>query len=215
MSPFVKAAVLAFALLSPAAAAAQVTLGARVGLALPLGDLADGTPAKGNIDFAYPVEGAIGWKLSPSLEVGLQGGYAFTSVGGDWSEACAVSGRECRAHLWNLAARGEYAVKAGDFLPFAAATLGWEWEVERWELSPGNWEQTRRSGWLAGVEAGAYVPATRTLDLGAYVGASFGQLLSATVKGEIAGYAKTDSGAIPNPALHGWLSIGLRGRFTL
>ncbi|HSN13713.1 MAG TPA: hypothetical protein VLT61_03720 [Anaeromyxobacteraceae bacterium] len=215
MSPFTKAAILSCVLLSPATATAQVTLGVRAGLALPLGDLEDGTPAKERLDFAYPIEGAIGWRLSPSLEVGVQGGYAFTSVGGDWSKECAVSGRECRAHLWNLAARGEYAVKAGDFLPFVAATLGWEWEVERWEVSADDWEQTRRNGWLGGLEAGAYAPVTKTLELGAYVGASFGQLRSATVKGEIAGYAYTDSGAIPSPAVHGWLSIGLRGRFTL
>jgi hypothetical protein len=211
----IKAALLACALLSPAAATAQVTIGARGGLALPLGTLEDGTPAKQNVDFAYPVEGVVGWKLSPALEVGLQGGYAFTSTGGDWSKECAVTGRTCRAHLWNLAARGEYAVKAGDFLPFVAATLGWEWEVERWELRADDWEQRRRSGWLAGLEAGAYVPATKTLDLGAYVGGSLGQFLSVTVNGENAGYAYSDSGAIHGPAVHGWLSIGLRGRFTL
>ncbi|MGB8931034.1 MAG: hypothetical protein WCC48_07285 [Anaeromyxobacteraceae bacterium] len=208
-------ALLAGLLLAPAVTAAQVTLGARAGMAFPLGDLERGAAVKEAVERAYPIEAAVGWKLTPSVEVGLQGGYAFASQGGDASRECAVTGSTCKVHLWNVGARGEYEALAGSLRPFAAATLGWEWEVERWKVRPDDWDQTSRSGWLAGLEAGAYLPATKKLDLGAFVGLSFGQFLWKSEKGETLGEPHADAAAIASPALHGWLSIGLRGRFTL
>jgi hypothetical protein len=184
-------------------------------VAFPLGDLEEGTPAKEKVARAFPLEATVGWRLAPELEVGLQGGYGIGTKADGWTSDCGATARDCTVHLWSVAARGEVAKKMGDLLPFAAATIGWEWEVERWETSSDNWERTSRSGWLAGLEAGADLPIVDGLYLGGFVGASVGQLRVLSVSGETAGYGYEDAGEVPSPVLHGWLSIGVRGKFSL
>lgn len=215
MIPLLKSTVVACALLAPMVTTAQLTLGVRAGAAFPLGDLEEGRPVDERLARAFPLEASVGWRLSPGVEVGLQGGYGIGSKADGWTSDCSATAGDCRVHLWTVAARGEVATKMGDLLPFAAATLGWEWEVERWETSADNWERTSRSGWLAGLEAGADLPITEGLHLGGFVGASVGQFGALSVTGETAGYGYEDAGQVPGPALHGWLSIGLRGKFNL
>ncbi len=215
MDRLLKLTVLGCALLAPTVTTAQLVLGVRAGAAVPLGELEAGKRADEIVARVFPVEASVGWLLAPDLEVGLQGGYGFGSISDAWTNDCSATGRDCSVHLWRLAARGEYAAAKGDFLPFVAATLGWEWEVERWETSADNWDRFTRSGWLAGIEAGADLPLAKGLQMGAFVGASFGQLLSRSLKREVAGLGTEDAGAITSPEMHGWISIGVRGKFTL
>lgn len=215
MYPAVKAAVLAGALLAPGVASAQLTLGARAGVALPFGELEEGAPAKDVFARTYPIEATVGWRLTPALEAGVQATWAPASEGEAWTLACAMTGRDCGAHLWRLAARGEYAGRAAELRPFAAVTLGWEWEVERWELQSDSWGRTARNGWLAGLEAGADLPLARKVDLGAFIGLSFGQYRWWSERGELAGYPLDDAGTVGGASIHGWVSIGLRGRLSL
>ncbi|HSM91485.1 MAG TPA: hypothetical protein VLT47_01290 [Anaeromyxobacteraceae bacterium] len=215
MTPLLKPAVLACALLAPAVTSAQLTLGARGGVAFPLGDQVKDASLKGRVERAYPLEVTAGWKLTPEVEVGLQGGYAFASPGSASSDECRATGSDCKVHLWNVAVRGEYVEPLADVQPFFAASLGGEWEVDRQEVGSENWERRTRGGWLAGIEAGAYVAAAKWLDLGAFLGVSLGQYRWQWEKGQTAGYAHSDAGGIQDPAVHGWFTVGLRGRFVL
>jgi hypothetical protein len=202
---------------SPAPAPSQLTLGARAGLSFPLGDAQGGTTLKKGIERGYPLELWAGWRVTPDFEAGLQGGYVPASVGSDRLDECSDQGVTCSAYLWRLAARGEYSLRVPGWVsvPWGAATLGWEWAVDRWELDSANWEKRSASGWLLGFEAGIDRPLSKIFEVGIYAGVSFGQYRALSVSGETVGYGYSDSGAMPDPAVHGWLSVGLRGAFRL
>jgi hypothetical protein len=210
-------ALAACALLAPTVTPAQLGLGlgAQAGVALPLGDQESGTALKDVVSRAFPLELRATWRIAPRVAVGLQGGYGVVSDGDPRSAACASTGVDCTAHLWRVAARGEYALGGEQWLPYAAATLGWEWEVLRWELAGDNWEKATRSGVLAGVELGVDRPVKPKFNLGAYVGLWMARYSALSVKGETAGYGYSDSGSVPSPAIHGWAGVGLRGTFNL
>lgn len=209
-------ALAACALVAPTVTAAQLRVGASVGLAFPAGDAEADTKVSDLIKRAYPLELRAAWQLTPRVAAGLQGGYLVATDGESRDAACATTGADCKAHGWRLAARGEYGFGGEAWFPFVAALAGWEWQVLRWELAGDNWEKTSRSGWTAGLEAGVdhrlYPP---RFTWGAFVGVSLGQFRTVTVEGETAGYAYEDRAAISDPAIHTWFTLGLRGTFGI
>lgn len=211
------AALAACALLAPTVTPAQLGLGlgAQAGVAFPLGDQESGTAMKDVVARAFPLELRATWRIAPRVDVGIQGGYGVVSEGDPRSKTCTSTGADCTAHLWRAAARGEYALGGEKWRPYAAATLGWEWEVLRWELAGDNWEQETRSGWLAGAELGVDTAVKPSFDLGAYVGLWIARYSALSVKGEWLGTAYSDQGSVSSPAVHGWVGVGLRGTFKL
>lgn len=206
----------ACALLAPGVAGAQLVLGAQAGAAFPIGDLEDGAAMKDAVARAFPLELRVGWRLDPALSLGLQGGWGYANLAEPMVTTCSNTGADCTSHLWRVAARGEYAFGGERWMPFAAATLGWEWAVQRWELSSGNWEKATRSGWLAGIEGGVDRPFSERLSGGVFVGLSAGQYRAISYKGEAPGFGEyEDAGEVASPSVHGWLSVGLRGTFSL
>jgi hypothetical protein len=192
-----------------------LVFGVQAALAFPSGDRETGTALDDRTSRAVPLQLRAGWRITPEIEAGLQGGYALADVASAWRQDCRDTGVACDVHLWRVAARGEYAWRKPDYFPWAAATLGWEWEVERWKQGSGNWEQATRSGWLAGIEAGIDRPFTRYFDAGIFAGFAFGQYVGLSVTGETAGYGYSGSASVQAPALHRWLTFGLRGSLTL
>jgi hypothetical protein len=193
----------------------RLVFGAQAALAFPTGTRDSGIPMDERTSRAVPLQLRAGWRITPEIEAGLQGGYALAEIASAWKQDCRDTGVSCGVHLWRLAARGEWSRRKPDYFPWAAVTLGWEWEVERWEQGSGNWEQATRSGWLAGIEAGIDRPFTRYFDAGIYAGFALGQYVGLSLTGETAGYGYSGSTSIHAPALHRWLTFGLRGSFTL
>lgn len=203
------------ALLAPSVTTAQVILGAQAGASLARGDAEDGIAMDGEVKGAFPLELRAGWRLTPQVTVGLQGGYAFATDGETRDAFCTATGADCSGHLWRVAARGEYRRYGEVWRPYGAATLGWEWQAERWELAGDNWEERSRSGLLAGIEGGFERPLGGRFRGGAFVGLNVGRYGALSVKGENAGYAYSDHGAVDGPTVHVWLGLGLRVSFEL
>jgi opacity protein-like surface antigen len=203
----------ACALLAPTVTPAQLVLGAQAGASLARGDLERGVPIDGDVRLAFPLELRAGWRLSPAIVVGLQGGYGLVSEGERRADFCSSTGADCGAHLWRIAARGEYGFGGTRYFPHVAATLGWQWLVERWELGADNWDQSTWGGWVLGLEAGVNLPLARKLRGGAFAGLGVSQLLTISEKGETAGYAHEDSGALASPTAQVWAGVGLRVTF--
>jgi len=200
----------ACALLAPVVGRAQLVLGAQAAVGLPQGDL-EGEVALGDeAARAFPVELRAAWRVTPAIALGLQGGWGYVSAGDARDAFCASTGVDCSAHLWRLAARAEYGFAGEKYLPFLAATLGWQWLVERWETSEDNWDQTRWGGWLLGLEAGIELPLGRRFRGGLFAGAALGQFLTVAEEGETGGFAHEDAGAVRDPAASVWLGLGLR-----
>lgn len=210
------AALAACALLAPTVTPAQLRLGASAGVAFPAGDVEAGTALSDVVQRSFPLELRAAWQVTPKIAAGLQGGWAFVSAGEARDAACASTGADCTAHGWRLAARGEYGFGGEKWFPFAAALVGWEWQVLRWELAGDNWEKTSRNGWTVGFEAGVdHRLRPPHFTWGAFAGLSLGQFRAVTVEGETAGYAYEDKGSVADPAIHAWFTLGLRGTFGM
>lgn len=221
MSPLLAAAAAcALAATSPAsspepARPPRASLGLSAALWMPAGELEAGRDAEGAIGRSFPLELRAGWRLTHELEVGLAGGYAFTTVGSAQESWCTDRGVTCDVQLWRAVARVEYRLRTARWIPWGAGLVGWERLRERWEDDSADWERLTWDGWLAGIEAGVDAPAVRALDVGIFVSFGFGQLRRRAVSGETAGYAYAGSGGVADPALHRWLGIGVRGTLGL
>jgi hypothetical protein len=189
----------------------RVSLGVSAALRMPGGELEAGRDAEGAVGRSFPIELRAGWRLTPELEVGLAGGYAFASVGSERKDECSDRGVTCDVHLWRAVARAEYRHRTARWIPWGAGLVGWERLVERWEADASNWERQTLNGWLAGLEAGVDAPAVRSLDVGIFVSFGLGQHRWRSLSGETAGYAYEGSGQVADPGLHRWLGIGVRG----
>ena len=203
----------ACALLAPSVTSAQLLIGAQAGLALPAGKVEPGLALKDEVALAVPLELRVAWRVAPRIAVGLQGGYAFASEGKARKQECETTGVACKGHLWRIAARGEYAFDGMEWRPLAAATLGWEWLVERWEMASDNWDQQTWGGPVASLELGVERSLARRVTGGAFLTAAVAQYRAQSVKGETAGYAYADSAGVVSPAAHAWFGVGLRITF--
>jgi hypothetical protein len=206
----------ACALLAPSVTKAQLVLGGQAGVGFPVGDVEQDAPFKEAVAHAFPVELRAMWHLSPELSGGLQGGFGYATAADERDGLCRDTGADCTQHLWRIAARGEYSFPGERVFPYLAGTLGWEWLVERWEVSSGNWEQATVGGPLVGAEAGLDIPHLERLRGGVFVGLSLGQYRSRWVKGEVPAFGEyQDAGEVADPAVHGLVTLGLRGSFSL
>jgi hypothetical protein len=208
------AALAACALLAPTVTPAQLRLGASAAVGFPAGDVEAGAKLSDVVQRSFPLELRAAWQVTPKIAAGLQGGYLVATNGKARDAACASTGADCTAHGWRLAARGEYGFGGEKWFPFAAALVGWEWQVLRWELAGDNWEKTSRNGWTVGFEAGLdHRLRPPYFTWGAFMGLSVGQYRFVKVEQEIAGTALTDEGTVRDPAVHAWFTLGLRGTF--
>jgi hypothetical protein len=190
-----------------------VALGLRASAAVPTGETESGRAQVDGVQWAFPLEAMVAWRLRPELAVGLQGGYAPALVAAARTAECADTGVGCGARLWRLAARGEYAWRQPSWFPWMAATAGWEWQSELWTRAAADRSQTRWGGPTLGVELGIDAVSSRRIEAGVYVGCSLGAYVLKTVKSETAGYPQTDTASVASPALHQWLWAGVRVSF--
>lgn len=197
-------------LAAPAIARAQLVAGVQTGVGLLRGDLVKDVTMEGDVKVAVPVELVLGWRLSPALTLGLQGGYGFTWVGDTRDKTCAATGVSCSSHLWQLGGRADYAFGEGWVRPYAAGILGWQWLTERWSMSSSNWDESTWSGWQLGAEGGVAFPMGWKLRGAGYVGLGLGEFVRLSEEGRTAGYAHSDSGGVPDRAVHYWLGLGFR-----
>lgn len=203
-------AVAACTLAAPLATRAQWIAGVQAGAAAARGDVHAGETMKDDVKLAIPLEVVGGWKLTPALLVGLQGGYGFAPVGSGLDQLCLDTGRSCKSHLWRVAARVEYTFGRQAWHPYAAGLLGWEWLVQRWEVSSSNWQKSSWSGWLAGLEGGYEFPMGWKLHGAGSVLLGLGRYEHLSDEGQIAGYDYSDSGGVSGTRMHVWLGLGFR-----
>jgi len=202
------------ALLLPATGRAQVTLGARVGYGFGFGDVG-GSLAMGDwVNGQVPLQVDALYRVNPRLALGLYYSYGFAQVDGDAAGACDVPGADCTATVKRVGVQGTYAfAPRRRITPWAGANVGYEWNaIESSDPSqqPSETSRTTFKGWeYLGLQGGA------DLQLGAKVAA--GPFLAVSIsrygEGETPGSSVDGSESIDEKKLHGWLTLGLRGRF--
>jgi outer membrane protein with beta-barrel domain len=195
---------LALAVLVPAAAQAQWTIGARTGYAIPLGD-ADGSAAMSDITTGQiPLQLDIGYRLpNTALTLGGYVSYGFGSAAGLTKDACDFAGESCSTSTFRIGAQLLYSLAQPNqtTLPWIGVGLGYD----SLKLSASGGDVTT-SGIEFILQGGLDWRLSPQFTLGGFASLSFGQY------NDISDSTGT-SGSITDKRTHEWLTIGIRGAF--
>jgi hypothetical protein len=196
------------ALLLPTASHAQFTLGARVGYAFGLGDVAD-SPS-GALEMSdwneshVPLQLDALFRLTPQLALGGYFSYGFGQTG----DVCDFPGADCDGRVTRLGVQGTYTVATtGSIVPWFGAGFGYEWNT----IDDGFDEATFKGWEYLNLQAGGDFRVGQQFWVGPYVMFSLGEYGDV----ESDGVSGDFDVSIPDTTMHQWLSFGLRGKFDL
>lgn len=192
----------------PTTSQAIVSLGLRLGVGLPAGDLQKGVLYKDQISSQVPLQLDVMFGR-PSFQLGLYVGGAFNNlnanslaVGETGKSASLRAGVQATSELLDLGLVGVW-VGLGTGYEAAQAVID----------SPTSSIRSTVSGWeFATVSAGADLKFIPLVSVGLYGSAGFGMFSSA--KQEEAGGATTTA-SITDKTVHSMFTIGLRGALNL
>lgn len=205
------AALLAGALAAlPAGAAGRgpLELGARIALAVPLGDAEPGAPLADAVSGQLPVWLEVSYRLSPRLSLGAFGALAPGLPGEGLAGACDRTGSGCaslglRAGLQAVIDLAPAARPS----PWIGLGAGAEWLRSSAGSTTHTW-----SGWeWAMVQGGAAWPVGGKGALGPFVSAGVGRY----ERRAIAEGGGSATFVVSDPAVHAWVQVGVRGTLRL
>jgi hypothetical protein len=179
-----------------------LTLGARVGYGIPLGDAMAGVSLGDVVSGQIPVQLEAAWRFDRSFRLGLYAQYGFASVAG----AFCPAGASCSGQNLRLGAEAAYALGTGRTRPWIGAGLGVEWQTAK-VTAGGVGNDLQLFGLeLLNLQAGVDFRPSAALGLGPFASFSLGQYLTVTSGGASLTLAA---------ALHQWFQLGVRGAFDL
>jgi hypothetical protein len=202
---------LVVALLTPAAAHAGFTLGARAAWAIPNGDITEGIKLSDQIDGQVPIWLDLGWTVDQRLMLGIYFRYAMNVRDSDAISSCDFWDADCGGYGLGAGAQLQFRF-AGPAGPWLGAFGGFESLSFEARLRPGdqNADQAFR-GWEVGAQGGidfAWGPVV----LGPYAAVSVGRYTVIDLDlGDIGGPVAD----IADTANHTWIHLGLRVAFDL
>jgi hypothetical protein len=210
----------ALALAAPSAASAQMSLGARLGLAFPMGDAfeepisGEGQALSDGISSAIPLQLEASWRVSPDLAVGGYFSYGFGRVPDEAAGGvCDIPGVDCTGRTIRLGVQAIYSFNrpGTTFVPWLGAGIGYEWASLEAE-AVGIKATYGFSGFeLLNLQAGGDYKVSPQLSVGPFLQLGIGRYSNAEL--EMTGEPTED---IPmDETFHQWLSFGVRGRFDL
>lgn len=212
MRKLVKLAVL-MVLLVPAAASAQLSLGARLGYSLPMGDAVEDGALKDGIKGQIPIQIDVGYKLMPALKLGgyFAAGYGF--AGDEISDVCDLDGVDCsfRVYRAGLQLTYDFAKVSATFVPWVGAGIGYEWGSIKVEAGGDEATESYRGFEFLNLQAGGDWKVGGNMSVGPFVMFSIAQY--SNYKFEEPGLS--ESGSIDNKGIHEWLQIGIRGTLDI
>lgn len=193
--------------LAPAGAAlagqeSGLSLGARVGYAIPVGDASAGISLGDVVAGLVPAQLDAAWRFDPSWRLGLYLQYGFARIAG----AFCPAGASCSGGNYGLGVQAAYTFATGGPAPWIGAGLGLEWQTAAVSAN-GARSTLRLFGFeMLDLQAGLDWRASSGFALGPFVSCGLGQYRTVTSGGASASLAT---------ALHGWLRLGVKGTFDL
>ncbi len=177
-----------------------LSLGARVGYGIPMGDARGGISLGDVVSGQVPVQLDATWRFDRSWRLGLYAQYGFAQVGG----AFCPAGASCSGDNLRLGVQAGYAFAAGGASPWVGAGLGLEWQTVSVSAA-GIENQIRLFGLeILNLQAGWHFRPAAGFSLGPFASFSLGQYRTASSGGASENLAT---------ALHEWLELGVRGAF--
>jgi hypothetical protein len=197
------------ALLAPAVASAQLSLGARVGYGFAMGEAEKDADLSDAVKAQIPVQIDVGYRVTPDLTLGGYFGAGYGLVGDAVDEECDRFDLDCSARVLRLGVQVDYAFRnvSGAMTPWIGAGVGYEWasvhqEPDDLDTRLDGFEFVNLQGGVDWKVGGFSVGPFAMLTIGQY--ANFEQEgLGETITRDT------------EKALHQWLQVGLRGRFDL
>jgi hypothetical protein len=196
--------------------------GLRVGYGIALGDAAGGPDDElsDGISGQIPLILDVGYRVIPSLFIGVYAQYGFGIVGDRISEPCDVTDQiDCSAQDIRLGIQGLFHVSPGEKLdPWIGLGFGYEWMTLAVEGGGLEFSSTFSGFELFNLQAGLDVAVSEHFYLGPFLSFSFAQY--DTVSTDCSGAAiapicsASIEGDIEDTALHHWLILGVRGAYA-
>lgn len=201
-----------------------LTLGARVGYGIPLGDVAKADAETPSLALSKVVSGQIpleieaGWRFTREISAGLYFGYGFAFAGRFICDqagippefSCSTSGASTMRYGIQAAYR---FVSGGAMTPWIGLGAGLEQAQMDVKVSfqGQSAKQTFKiSGWeYANLQLGADWVVSPGLKLGPFARVSLGKFDTVKLAGEKQDFPSSIQ------ALHEWVTLGLKGTFDL
>ena len=185
------------ALLAPAPSAAQISVGARLGVGVAAGDVGGRLPMGDWVNGQIPLQLDVLYRATPRFRVGgyLSWGYGLPG------DVCDTL--DCSASVTRVGVEATYSFIGGAFVPWIGAGIGYEWST----VGDGSLEGTFTGFELLNLQGGGDFQVTRRLSAGPYAAFSMGQYDEVKLAGM--------TGPIADKKMHEWLTLGIRGSFDL
>lgn len=183
-----------------------LSVGARVSVGFPVGDVAKSVPVSNLFSADLPLQVDAGYRFGRNHFVGAYFTYAIGFVK-NCPSAVSCSGSDVRVGL-----QYTYTFNPDASTFWLGAATGWEWLNLKLSDSTG-WAKTGFSGWeWLQVQLGYDFRVAKVWRVGPWAGFSMGMYGSASAS---ASDGSSASGSINDTAVHFWPVVGVRGVFEL
>lgn len=178
-----------------------ISVGLRVGYALPMGDGAKDSKMSDQVKGAIPFQLDALYRISPNLGAGLYFSYAIVSVNKDKMP----SGVDVSASWMKYGLQLQYSISPAESMnPWVGFGLGLESVKTSASAGGMSFDSTISGLEFAHLMAGLDFKAGDAMRVGPFVDFSLGQ------------YSSVDPGGdIQEKAMHQWLYLGVRGMYDL
>jgi hypothetical protein len=184
--------------------------GARLGVGIPYGKpTSDSDPLGDSVNTLAPFMLELGGQITPAFYLGAYGAYARGSAGSSLDSTC--SEHECSVYAGRLGVALEVRVLQTSPSPWIGYAIGWSAEEVDVATDDGT-EQTAFGGIdFANLSGGVDFAVSRSVLVGPYGGVGFSMYLYRVKAVDGVGAGE----AIDDPALHGWIQLGVRAALVL
>jgi outer membrane protein W len=190
-------------------------LGARLGYSHAFGKVADKIAGFDAADMSEYVSGNVpiwldlGYMVTPNIMVGFYGQYGIGVPASDMCDADAV---DCSASIVRLGAQAQYHISPAESIdPWVGLGFGYEWGSLTAEAAGDEASSSVRGFEFVNLQGGADFKLAPNFGLGPFLSFSLGQYAkysTETINGN-------NNYSIDETAMHEWLTVGVRGAFTL
>lgn len=199
----------------------KFVLGLRLGYALPMGAVAENNDGSSSnmsdtVSGHVPIWIDAGYMLSSDVMFGFYTQYAFGGVAGPLKAQCAQAssaGISCSASDVRFGIQFQYHSARGQKVdPWLGVGVGYEWLTVNVSGAGQDGSTTAQGFEFFNLQAGLDFKASHDWGFGPFISFSLGQYGSTSNSGSVA--RVSPGGDIANPALHEWLTFGVRGTFA-
>jgi hypothetical protein len=189
--------------------------GFRAGVGFPLGNLSSGKKLTDWVTLALPLTFELGARIFGKYEIAAMGQYAIGAVDSTTGSGCYTGNNACSASIGQIGVEFLYhplGLAAVD--PFIGVGVGYEWLVVRATVEGRNYDQALGGFNWAILQGGVDLSLGKGFRVGPYGLVSLGQYQSSNFTVPTPSGPQSGSTSIANPAVHLWLSVGLRLLFA-